>query len=402
MKKIKTIAKAKNSISVKLLLLLAAIFTVTPFAIDSYLPAVPLMAHDLGMKDSLIAMTISLYVFGMAFGQLIGGTMSDGLGRSPVIIFGLLVFATCSVFLAHANSEFELLFWRIIQSLGGGIAVVGVPAIIRDHAEGKEAARLFALIGLIMLIAPTIAPSIGTLILMLFTWHWIFYFVAGFSIIIAILTWLIMPASASEKTFKNPISGFYLVLAEKRALGFLIAQAFGFSTLLTFIANSPLVYIGHFGVSVRLFSILFVINVVGIMLINRLNVLLLRKLDSVVLLQLFLGMQLVGCVSILLTTIFLPTNLPLSVAGIVIAIAANGGIIVNSTPCFLKFFGEHAGVASGILGASQYIMGGFISGVSTMLYTGSVLYVFVIMTVCTCVALYSAYKAAKLQGISEA
>jgi len=393
----KTTIPAKSSISLKLLLLLAAIFTITPFAIDSYLPAVQLMAHDLGLKDSLIAMTVSLYVFGMAFGQLIGGTMSDGLGRSPVIIFGLLVFATCSVFLAHANSEFSLLFWRIIQSLGGGIAVVGVPAIIRDNADGKEAARLFALIGLIMLIAPTIAPSIGTVILMLFTWHWIFYFVAVFAIVIAILTWLIMPASESQRRFKNPIGGFYLVLSEQRALGFLFAQAFGFSTLLTFITNSPLVYIGHFGVPVQTFSMLFVVNVIGIMLINRFNVLLLRKLDSVVLLQLFLAMQLIGCIGILLVTIFLPTNLIFSLVCIAVAMAANGGIVVNSTPCFLKFFGEHAGVASGILGASTYIIGGFISGVSTMLYTGSILYVFIIMTTCTSIALYSAYKAAKLQ-----
>lgn len=399
MKRQQTTSSAKNSISIKLLLLLSAIFTITPFAIDSYLPAVQLMAHDLSLPDSLIAMTISLYVFGMAFGQLIGGTMSDGLGRSPVIIFGLLLFATCSVFLAHANSEFSLLFWRVIQSLGGGIAVVGVPAIIRDNAEGKEAARLFALIGLIMLIAPTIAPTIGTFILMIFTWHWIFYFVSGFAIVIAILTWLIMPASEGQRKFKNPISGFYLVLSEKRALGFLLAQAFGFSTLLTFITNSPLVYIGHFKVPVQTFSMLFVVNVVGIMLINRFNVLLLRKLDSVVLLQLFLGMQLVGCIAILLVTIFLPTNLVLSVVCIAVAMAANGGIIVNSTPCFLKFFGEHAGVASGILGASQYIVGGFISGVSTMLYTGSILYVFIIMTACTSIALYSAYKAGKLQKI---
>nr|WP_255484182.1 MFS transporter [Agarivorans sp. B2Z047] len=136
----------QQRISKKLIILLASVFAITPYAIDSYLPAIPIIATDFGVNTSLVAITVSIYVFGMALGQLIGGPLSDKYGRKPIMVIGLLIFAVCSVFLAFANNLALFWLWRILQSIGGGIAVVGVPAVIRDNAEGKEAAKLFSLV----------------------------------------------------------------------------------------------------------------------------------------------------------------------------------------------------------------------------------------------------------------
>ncbi|MFT6985269.1 MAG: DHA1 family bicyclomycin/chloramphenicol resistance-like MFS transporter, partial [Psychromonas sp.] len=249
----------KNNISMSLLLLLASIFAMSPFAIDSYLSAIPVIADDLNTQTSLVAVTVSIYILGLAMGQLLGGPLSDRWGRRPSTILGLLVFAIGSVLLANVQSIEMLWIWRIVQSIGGGIAVVNVPAIIRDNAIGKEAARLFSLIALIMMIAPAIAPTIGTVILHTLSWHWIFIMLSLVAVIVAIAAFRIMPDTKRAKKVK-PSGGFLSVLKERRALGYLIAQGFGYAVMMTFIANAPFAYIEHFHVSPELFSGLFIAN----------------------------------------------------------------------------------------------------------------------------------------------
>ncbi len=130
-----------KKMSTSLIMLLAAVFAMSPpFAIDSYLPAIPAMAADLNIETSMVSVTVSIYVLGMAIGQLFGGPLSDRFGRRPIMVAGLLIFSVGSLLIASAESMEMLWSWRVIQSIGGGIAVVGVPATIRDNAEGKEAA----------------------------------------------------------------------------------------------------------------------------------------------------------------------------------------------------------------------------------------------------------------------
>ncbi len=187
---IKTTNQADNALQSKtisktLILTLATVFAISPFAIDTYLPAMPNMAEAMQVDISMVSVTVSLYILGMAAGQLIGGPLSDQKGRRFVMILGLLIFAAGSVLLTTSTSIEILWLWRFIQAAGGGMAVVGVPAIIRDISSGKESAKLFSLIALIMMIAPSIAPTVGTFILTLSGWQWIFYFLAVIAVILS-------------------------------------------------------------------------------------------------------------------------------------------------------------------------------------------------------------------------
>ncbi len=107
---------------------------------------------------------------------------------------------------------------------------------------------------------------------------------------------------------------------------------------MTFITNAPFAYIEHFEVTVEIFSGLFIANVVGIVIVNRANSLLLRVYEPAVLLKAFLGMQLIGGVTLVGSMIIAPENLWFAVVGFVISIAANGGIMSNSSACFMRFF----------------------------------------------------------------
>lgn len=387
----------KTNISMPLLLLLAAIFAMTPFAIDSYLPAIPMIADDLNTQTSLVAITVSIYILGLAIGQLIGGPLSDRFGRMPIIVFGLLIFALGSLLLANTQSLTMLWTWRVLQSLGGGIAVVGVPAIIRDNAVGKEAARLFSLIALIMMVAPAIAPTVGTLILHNLSWHWIFILLSIVAVVVAVSAFLVIPKTKKNKNSKGSAS-FLSVLSERRALGYLLAQGFSHAVLMTFITNAPFAYIEHFQVSEKLFAGLFIANVITIIIINRVNSLLLRRYEPAALLKVFLAMQLLGALILVTAMHFAPENLWLTVTGFVICIASISGIIPNSSACFMHYFENNAGIASALLGAVQYGISAAVSALAAILSHDSLWPMILTMLIANLIALAGVLAAEKAQS----
>lgn len=384
----------KNNISMSLLLLLASIFAMSPFAIDSYLSAIPVIADDLNTQTSLVAVTVSIYILGLAMGQLLGGPLSDRWGRRPSTILGLLVFAIGSVLLANVQSIEMLWIWRIVQSIGGGIAVVNVPAIIRDNAIGKEAARLFSLIALIMMIAPAIAPTIGTVILHTLSWHWIFIMLSLVAVIVAIAAFRIMPDTKRAKKVK-PSGGFLSVLKERRALGYLIAQGFGYAVMMTFIANAPFAYIEHFHVSPELFSGLFIANVVVVVIINRLNSLLLHRYEPPRLLKAFLSLQLLGGMILVSSMIMAPDNLWFAVIGFILCASSNAGILPNASVSFMHYFEKNSGIASALLGAVQYGTAAAVSALAAILTTDSLWPMILTMLTSTLIALTAAIIAAQ-------
>lgn len=392
----------KGSMSKTLILTLAAVFALTPFTIDSYLPAMPTMANAMGVDISLMSVTVSLYIFGLAIGQLIGGPLSDKKGRSFAMIAGLIIFAFASLLLTTANQIEMLWFWRVIQAIGGGMAVVGVPATIRDTTSGKESAKLFSLIALIMMIAPSIAPTVGTIIMSIADWRWIFYVLALMAMFVAILVMRFMPKQtklskpvlqASEVQKK---SGLLSVFSEKRALGFMVAQAFAYSVMMIFLTNASMMYMEVYGQTAQQFSLLFFANICGLVVVNRTNTFLLARFEPETLLKSFLCLQVVGGIILVAASVVIPDSLYITVAGFVIAIAANGAIMSNASACFMKTFGHNAGSASAVLWATQYTVGGIVSALSAFMSAGSVQVVVIMVLLSSITALIGATIAAKL------
>jgi DHA1 family bicyclomycin/chloramphenicol resistance-like MFS transporter len=404
-----------GKMSKTLILTLAAVFALTPFTIDSYLPAMPTMAKAMDVDISLMSVTVSLYIFGLAIGQLIGGPLSDKKGRSFAMIAGLAVFAIASLLLTTATQIEVLWFWRVIQAIGGGMAVVGVPATIRDTCSGKEAAKLFSLIALIMMIAPSIAPTVGTIIMSLADWRWIFYTLAIMAVLVAILVMRFMPKTAKkvvvvlseDSADKKPDEvqkkiGLLSVFSEKGALGFMVAQAFAYSVMMIFLTNASMMYMEVFEQTPHQFSLLFFANICGLVVVNRANSFLLARFEPESLLKAFLSLQVLGGIILVTASIVAPDALYVTVAGFVIAISANGAVISNASACFMKRFGRNAGSASAVLGATQYTVGGTVSALSAFISLGSVQPVVIIMLISSITALTGATMAGRYSRSTQA
>ncbi|WP_232471504.1 MFS transporter [Halomonas sp. N3-2A] len=278
---------------------LALTMMLGPFSMDTYLPAFPVIGESLGVSQQAVSLSVSVYVFAMAFGQLIGGALSDRFGRQRVLMSGLAIFALSSIVIGMADSLNTLLVGRAVQALGAGFTLVSVPALVRDRVAGRDAAKLFSMMGFIMVLAPGIAPSVGSAILALGSWHYIFFALAVYAVLLVpLLVRVLFTGTGKVSRAKSPkmslLARYKLVLSTKPALPFIVWQAASFSTLMMFITYASFIYQGHFGQSPSAFSMLFAANIVAMLIFNILNRVLLSRLSSLRILQLATGNGLSG------------------------------------------------------------------------------------------------------------
>lgn len=112
--------------------LIVAITACGTLGMHLIIPALPETAHALGVSAGAIQLTITLYLIGLAIGQLVYGPISDRFGRRPVLIAGLALFTLAGVATTAAPSAWTLVVARILQSIGACAGLVLGRAIVRD------------------------------------------------------------------------------------------------------------------------------------------------------------------------------------------------------------------------------------------------------------------------------
>jgi DHA1 family bicyclomycin/chloramphenicol resistance-like MFS transporter len=375
-------------------ILLAATMALGPLAIDAYLPAFPVIARDLGVSQSQVSLTLSLYVFGLAFGLIIGGPLSDRYGRSPVLLTGLTIYALSAIAIASSSDVQWMILWRLIQAFGGGWIAVSVPALVRDTARGRDAARLFSLIALIMFIAPAIAPALGSILLWVGDWPLIFYFLSVYAVTIGALMWFRLLRHQPRKTAdKEPVSrlvtNYLRVLRHPMAWRHIVIQSLAFSTVMLFVTHASFMYQTWFGLNNAQFSIAFASGVVCMGALGTVNRRLLLSYSPVKLLKIALLMQVVA---LLLMNLFMavnPASLWAFLPMMILVGGTIGAIAPNNQSAYLEHFGRLSGTASALIGASQFVIAGTISTVSTWVVDGSIQRIVLAMLVCSLLATLS-------------
>lgn len=171
---------------IRLLVTLAAMTMFTAMCTDIYLPGFPLVAQLLHVQMVDLQLTFTSFTFGVGFGQLFYGPISDRFGRKNPAIIGLVLFITASVLCASATSLSVLIFYRFLQALGGAAGMVISRAIVRDRLSGVEMAKMMSVMGMIFVFSPAAAPTIGALILHWARWPWLFLALAIFGAVVLI------------------------------------------------------------------------------------------------------------------------------------------------------------------------------------------------------------------------
>jgi MFS transporter, DHA1 family, multidrug resistance protein len=241
---------------------IAALSAVGPFAVDTYLPAMPDMAASLRASPLAVQQTLSAYMIPFAFMTLWHGAISDSIGRRRVILWGTGLFALASAAAVFARNVESLLLCRALQGMTAGAGMVVGRAIVRDLYDGAEAQRLMSRVTLMFAIAPAIAPVVGGWLQVGFGWRAIFVFLVAFSG----FTWLLVRSVLPETlpvARRQPLRPRFLfqsyrrVLTSPAFLAIALASTLNFSGFFIFVMSAPVFLMRHLGVSETGFLWLF-------------------------------------------------------------------------------------------------------------------------------------------------
>lgn len=242
--------------------MLAMLQALQALAIDSMLPALDEISRELGVTDpNRRQLVVGVFLFGIAVGALLPGSLADRYGRRPVL-FTCLAFYILPVAGCALVTDFDtLLVLRFVQAAGsGGLAVIP-PAIIRDRFEGDRMARLQSMISVIFMTVPMLAPTLGQGIMHLLGWRWIFGMMGVLAVAVTAWAWFRLPETL-DPTHRQPIRPGVIarnmgqVIATRESIGYVLASTVLMATTWGFINSSQQLVAEHFGAGER-FPLLF-------------------------------------------------------------------------------------------------------------------------------------------------
>ena len=280
-----------------IILILGALSTISPFAIDMYLPAFPGIAAALHTSTAKISLSISSYFVGLAAGQLFYGPLLDRFGRKLPLYAGLILFIVASLLCLCSRTVEWLVAMRFVQALGGCAAQVASMAMVRDFFPVHETAKIISLLILILGASPLLAPTVGGLcggasrMAMGVHRSGVVRVLDGGGLLVALAGRASARPGVSLRLL--PIwRNFAAVLKEPQFITYALSGAFSFSGLLVYVAGSPIIFMEVFHVSARKFGAIFAGLAIGFIGSNQINVFLLRKFSSE---QIFRATLLVEC-----------------------------------------------------------------------------------------------------------
>jgi DHA1 family bicyclomycin/chloramphenicol resistance-like MFS transporter len=250
---------------------LAGLVMLGPFSVDTYLPSFPAIQREFAVTPLQLQQTLTAYLVAFAVMTLFLGSLSDSLGRRPVILACLAVYVLGSVGCAVAQSFPQLLWCRAAQGLSAGVGWVVGRAIVRESYPGHEAQRLLSLITMIFGLAPALAPVIGGALQGAFGWRAVFVFLTLFGALqLVVCGWALPETHPREKRqpfAAAPLLKVYLALARSTRLRLLsLAVALNFCGFFLYVSSAPSIIYRLFGLTEHHFPVLFVPGIAGIML----------------------------------------------------------------------------------------------------------------------------------------
>ncbi|HEY6611251.1 MAG TPA: Bcr/CflA family multidrug efflux MFS transporter [Pseudomonas sp.] len=359
----------------RLIVLLAALVAFGPLSIDMYLPSLPLIAEDLGAPESQIQLTISVFLAGLCAGMLIYGPLSDRFGRRKLLLGGIALYMLASIGCTLAAKAEQLVFWRILQALGGAGASVLARTIVRDLFPLKDAARVLSLMHLVTMFATLIAPLIGGYLILLAGWRSLFVVLMVFAgLCLLAVAWKIPETHPADKRGASVAAVFRAyghIAVQPQALGYILCMGLSFGGMFAFITASPFVYIQYFGVSPQDYAWLFSLNVCGIIVATLLNARLVTRLGPQ---RMLVCGASIAALSGLGLAIFGASGLgglTAIVTCLLFYVSVTGMLGANSVASLLARFPKQAGAAAGLAVAMQFGLGTAASALVSALHDGS-------------------------------
>ena len=346
----------------RMIIVLGVMVALGPLTIDMYLPALPKIADDLSVSSSVVQLTLTGTLAGLALGQLIVGPLSDSLGRRRPLMAGIVLHMVASIICMLAPNLVVLGVGRVLQGVGAAAGMVVAIAVVGDLFSGNAAATVLSRLMLVLGVAPIVAPSLGAAVLLHASWHWVFtalVIMAGALLLVAVFALPeTLPQSHRRPLRVRSIAATYVeLLRDKRFVILVLVAALGMSGLFAYIAAAAFVLQGSYGLDQQAFALVFGAGAVALIGATQFNVVLLKRFSpQAITLWALAAALLAGGVFV-----------GISVAGVgglagfvtpVWAILAAMGLVIPNAPAVaLSRHPDAAGTAASLLGAAQFGIG---------------------------------------------
>lgn len=344
-----------------LIFILGLLSMLMPLAIDMYLPSMPTIARDFGVTEGDVQMTLNSYLIGFAAGQLVYGPMADALGRKPVILGGTLIFALASAGCAMSQDIGTFIGMRGLHGFAAAAASVVINALMRDMFTKDEFSRSMSFVVLVMTVAPLLAPIMGGMMMLWFSWHAIFWTIMIAALIAALLV-LFFIRETLPKERRQPfrlrimLGQFVTLFRQKRVLCYMVASGFSFAGMFSFLSAGSFVYIQLYGLTELEFGYCFALNIVFLFIMTTINSRYVRRFGALNMLRTGLVVQLLaGC------WLVLAASADLGFVALMIGVACYVGNIAmitsNAMAVILDDYPHMAGTASSLAGVLRFGIG---------------------------------------------
>ncbi|MDO8299326.1 multidrug effflux MFS transporter [Lacisediminimonas sp.] len=251
-----------------LLLLVIAYLMMQPLSTDLYLASLPSLATTFNVPTSTVQLTLSVFVIGFGFAQLIVGPLSDRYGRRPVLLWGLAIYALGSALCTFAPSIQLLIAARVLQAIGCCCAIMNSRAIVRDAYDPEHSVKVITRASTWLALAPLLGPILGSYLQVTFGWRAAFVVHTLLSTTLLVLTFLRLPET---NLHKNPdatnlaglSANFRLVLGAREFWAYALPGALSYGALFAFISGASTVLIRVLQVPTEYFGYCFAFGVSG-------------------------------------------------------------------------------------------------------------------------------------------
>ncbi|MDR0441143.1 MAG: multidrug effflux MFS transporter, partial [Candidatus Accumulibacter sp.] len=343
--------KAPDRSGRKLVFLLAALGTIGPFTIDTYLPALHDIAATFAASPLEVQQTLTSYLFMFSIMSLWHGAISDAIGRRKVILASIALYILASLGCGLAARIHDLWLLRGLQGFSACAGVVVSRAIVRDVFQGAQAQRLMSHIAMMFAIAPTLAPIIGGYLQSAFGWRSIFLFMVllGVALMTSCWKWLPETLPAERRQSLHPVylaRAYWKVLTSPPFLAACGGMAFGFAGYFLYIMSAPMFLMRHLGVSETGFLWLFGPGMLGLLAGSWCSGRLAGKISPRR--TILRGYQLMGIAAAanLALNLAIPPSLPWAVLPVFLYNFGNSLVMPSLTLLALDHFPEQRGLAA--------------------------------------------------------
>ncbi|MDH6358736.1 multidrug effflux MFS transporter [Parabacteroides sp. PF5-9] len=357
------------------ILILSLLTALEPLCIDMYLPGFIRIAEAFSTPIASVQISLSTFLGGFAVGQLIWGPLADRFGRKKPILISLFIFILASVACLFVNTIEQLWVVRFIQALGGCGGVVISRAVVTDYFDKTQTLKIFAVLALIMGVAPIVAPVIGNAVLYTFEWIGLFHAMVILGIALFLLTLFCLPETLRKEQRiekKNNVwVSYWQILKVRKFMVYSMLAGLANGALMIYVANGPFLIMEYGGFSGNIFSLVIGINALGLMIGSYITTVLQKHIPTNRLVKYALLFMSAASI-ILFTTMYMDLGIIPILTVLFFYVFPIGVLFPTTTELAITPFINDSGTASALFGSIQLMVAFICSLASNYISDGTV------------------------------